>query len=152
MVMVGPSGSGKSVFSDGVDVVDNIKIVSTDEIREILLGDANDQSHGNKIFEFAYNLTRYYLYKGYNVVFDATNLIPSYRKRVLECAKGLDIYKVAYVMNTPKEVCLKRNSERFRKVPEEVIERQFKLFVNPTVEEGFDEVRQIDFDNERFTS
>lgn len=63
--MVGPSGSGKSVMSEKLANEWDAKLVSTDEIREILLGDANDQSHGNRIFEFAYNLTRYYLYKGH---------------------------------------------------------------------------------------
>lgn len=147
LIMVGPSGSGKSVMSEKLANEWDAKLVSTDEIREILLGDANDQSHGNRIFEFAYNLTRYYLYKGQSVVFDATSLIPGYRKKILECAKGLDAYKVAYVINTPKEVCLERNANRDRKVPKEVIERQFELFINPTVEEGFDEVRQVDLDN-----
>ena len=73
---------------------------------------------------------------GRDVIFDATNLTPKYRKWCLDTKAE----HIAVFVNTPLKECLKRNSERERVVPPEVIERASKRLVPPTTNEGFDKV------------
>lgn len=123
--LVGLPGCGKSTYTQDKDAV----VISTDAIREELLGDANNQEQGNVIFAIAFKRIQNALKNGQDVIFDATNLTRN----------------VAVFIDTPKEVCIARQQQRDRVVPVDVIERMSKRLTVPTVEEGFDEVIKVSY-------
>ena len=112
------------------------EVVCLDDIREEVFGDASCQQDGNYIFLIGKARILNALKAGKDVIFDATNLTPKYRKWCL----GTNPEHIAVFLNTRLKECLKRNSERERIVPPEVIERSHKRLVPPTTGEGFDKV------------
>ena len=136
-MMVGLPGSGKSYHAEEALINDgNTEIVSSDEIRKELFGDENDQTHNNEVFNEVHNRIKKLFAAGKNVVYDATNLSRKRRGAFLNTIPK-EIRKVAVVMCTELDVCLKQNAQRERKVPEEVIMRMLKHMTVPTTEEGF---------------
>ena len=141
IVMVGISGSGKSTRAK--ECYPNATIVSSDEIRERVFGDVNDQTHNGKVFDIMFQDCVTALKAGNDVVYDATNLSSKRRKALLKNMKtavGCDLNFIAHVVVTIYENCLDRNSNRERKVPNEVIKRQFLSFQVPTEMEGFNDI------------
>lgn len=141
VVMVGISGSGKSTRAE--ECYPNAVIVSSDEIRERVFGDVNDQTHNGKVFDVMFRESVAALNAGEDVVYDATNLSSKRRKALLRnvaAAVGCELDYIAHVVVTIYENCITRNNNRERKVPEEVIKRQFLSFEVPTEMEGFNRV------------
>ena len=132
-VMVGLQGAGKSTFAKSHP---ECTVVCLDDIREEVFGDASCQQDGNHIFLIGKARILKALEAGRDVIFDATNLTPKYRKWCLDTKAE----HIAVFVNTPLKECLKRNFKRERVVPPEVIERASKRLVPPTTDEGFDSV------------
>ena len=136
-MMVGLPGSGKSYHANEALINDECtEIVSSDEIRKELLGDENDQTHSNEVFNEVHSRIKKLFATRKSVVYDATNLSRKRRRAFLNTVPE-GIRKVAVVMCTELDVCLKQNAQRERKVPEEVIMRMLKHMTVPTTEEGF---------------
>lgn len=131
--MVGLPGSGKSTFTESHK---ECVIVSTDAIREELLGSAECQENGRMIFNVAFQRIGKALAEGKDVIFDATNVTRKARKSVFR----FDAEHIAVYMSTDCEECKRRNAKRDRKVPNEVIDRMASRLTVPTVEEGFKKV------------
>lgn len=138
-VMIGPAGSGKSTFRKSIPWACT---VCPDTIRETFFGDEACQKEPEKVFERAYVTTEDLLCAGYDIVFDATNTTSYARKKLLERVSGIDHKNVAIFMNTPLKECKRRNALRKRKVPEEVIERQYEQMMRGahSIPEQFDEI------------
>ena len=149
IMLSGPSGSGKSTYAIKLSKVlwdkdERNAVISTDFIRECIFGDASVQLFPNKVFNEAYRQIKKYLNEGYTVIFDATNLVPKYRKKVLEVVSSCSVnIKRCIFFTTPLNKCIERQEKRDRKVPTKVIEKQYKKFVVPTVNEGFTAVLEI---------
>ena len=141
-ILCGPSGCGKSTYAKKLyDTLEKSLIISTDTIRFYMFGDASVQLFGDRVFNEAYRQIEVYLKQGYDIIFDATNLIPKDRKKVLQIADKLFVQeKCAIYFDIPKEKCIERQNYRDRKVPNNVIIRQHNKFVIPTLEEGFTEI------------
>lgn len=77
-IMCGLPGSGKSTYAQKLPG----KYVSTDAIREFVTGSATCREHDRLVFTLAREMVKYYLKGGEDVVFDATNLTCSERRRV----------------------------------------------------------------------
>jgi predicted kinase len=134
-LMVGISGSGKSVMAQKIAEALKVPRISSDEIRgELCNGDMTDQSKNYQVFQTAFSRTKEALQKG-DVVVDATNKSVKERKEFRKIAIDCDARIVAVVMDTIIEECLDKNSKRDRVVPEDVIHRQFSQLVIPTLEE-----------------
>ena len=142
IVMVGIAGSGKSTLAERfVKLFSNYTIVSSDAIRQELYGDASIQKDPVKVFEIAHSQLDRRISLGQNVIFDATNLNAKFRKEVLDIAnKYPNVRKIACVVTTPVETCIKRQEKRARKVPNGVIRRQSLQMEMPQKAEGFDEI------------
>lgn len=144
LMMVGLSGSGKSTVAEqlrqNIEKTGNeIAVLSSDEIRLELLGDASEQSKNGLIFDVMHKRTLENLHKGVSVIYDATNLNLKDRKGILESIKNanIDCYKIAYIIPTPFSLCVINNSNRNRIVPFEVIKKQQYKFQIPIYQEGF---------------
>ena len=138
--MCGVSGSGKSTIAKDLAKRYDGLIVSTDRIREELFGDANVQRQNGRVFELAFERLKEGLETNHCVIFDATNLTKKDRAKVLEVVNGVEhkgFNRVCWV-NSTLENAVARNQGRERKVPTEIIERQFNRFEEPTNEEGWE--------------
>lgn len=143
-VMVGIPGSGKSTWIQ--KYLPNTISVSSDDIREQLFGDAADQRHPELVFDEYYRRINQALEKGMNVVADATNTTYKARANIFKrvhIPEGTLV--LAVHLDTPLEVARKRNANRSRVVPDEVLIRmQNQLDKCPLQRnEGFDKVFRI---------
>lgn len=139
MVMCGLSGSGKSTWAEREAKQWGYEIVSSDDIRAEL-GDVNDQSRNNEVFQIFYQRIKDHLKLGHHVIADATFLTIKERRRILEEVKDIRCYKTCTIKAIPFEKCLENNKSRDRQVPETVIYRQRAKFQVPFEEEGWDEI------------
>lgn len=141
IIMVGPPGAGKTTIAEEiVDKFDNFVIVSPDRIREEITGDMNNQSQNEVVFSRVYGQLSAYLEDGRNVVYDATNCRSAYRYKIIDACKTSAYKIICLVSTTPIAKCIKRNDERNRIIPEDVIE---KMYFNlkkhpPIIFEGYD--------------
>lgn len=138
-VMCGISGSGKSTWAvEHAEELDAY-IISTDGIRGELWGDENDQRDPRKVFATAFHRIDTCLQKGWNVIFDATNLSARDRRKVI-CYFKTYAEMVCVNMYCDPEIAIERQSLRDRKVPEEVIRRQMHKYTVPSYDEGWDQI------------
>ena len=147
IVMVGLPGSGKSFIAKQLaEVNDDIVIVSSDAIREEFYGDANDQSHNDKVFRIVNKRLKEGLMAEKKVILDATNISKKRRKALLRDLKYPK--SMAIVMAVPEYICKKRDEERDRHVGPDVINRMMKNWCPPHYSEGFNFISIVyDYDN-----
>lgn len=145
-VLCGPSYCGKSTYANELKNHisahgTNVTIINPDSIREELLGDASDQSHGDLVFKTAYQRVEEALSNNDIVIFDATNLTLRARKPLIEIAKRYNEMVIAIVFkDLSMGELVSRYTARERKVPLEIVEKQRQKFTLPTRAEGFDRV------------
>lgn len=142
-MMVGLPGSGKSFTAESIP---NAVVHSSDAIRAEVLGNENDQTQQDLVFQTLHKRVLQDLVDGKDVVYDATNI--NYKRRIgfLDRVRALykhDLRTVCLFMATPYEVCLERNNNRERSVPESVIQKMYFKFDVPMMAEGWDEIRIV---------
>lgn len=145
-VMVGAPGAGKSthvsaLLSDYPEAV----VISGDNIREELYGDADIQGNYSEIHDRMLELLEENV--GRPIILDGTHYRASYRKEALAMLKSYGYEDVrAIVVDRPLEVCLRQNSGRGRKVPEHVIQRMhnsLQASIRGIDQEGFTHVIRV---------
>lgn len=148
VLLIGISGAGKSAFANRNFTNLNSIIISTDKLRGVIGENEGDQSVSRKVFETAEFFLDYLLkfcYHG-DIVVDATNYRPKNRKNFVKIGRRNGAYIKAICFDMDIETCKKRNLNRDRKVPEHIIERQFKNLSFPDIGE-VDEITYIrDYD------
>lgn len=95
------------------------------------------------MFTQAYQEAEAALRRGGSVYFDATNVTPANRRELLRRLSPYAGKCVALYFRVPLEVCKRRNRQRDRVVPEEVLEQMQKRLTKPTIEEGFSSVVEL---------
>jgi protein phosphatase len=110
VVLIGPSGSGKSSF--GRKIFLPTEIVSSDACRGLVADDENDQSATNDAFDLLHTIVRKRLGRGRLTVIDATNVQPEARKSLVELAREYHVLPVAIVFDLPEKLCHERNAGR----------------------------------------
>ena len=143
IVMCGLPASGKSTYTNWLAESGIFCAVCPDSIRGELYGDENIQGDGKQVFAIAHARLKD-LGKGKNnVVFDATNIDRKTRKDLVkEMRPHFDII-ICKWFSTPLYICKIRNRERWRQVPEEILESMDRRFVRPTMDEGWDYIEEI---------
>lgn len=141
IVMVGIPGSGKSFIAKKIAIQENATIVSSDEIRERLFGDARIQGKAKLVFKELYETVNKLLSEGKSVIIDATNIKRDRRMTLLE--KHKDVYKECYYVDTPLDMCIQRNIERKRTVESFVLTKFYKELEIPLSGEGFDKINIV---------
>lgn len=156
IMLVGIPGSGKStqankLAADLKEAREKFEIISSDQYREMLFGDASIQEHGDVLFKCIYSDLRTFLTSGKTVIFDATNIKYKDRKKALDIVNqvekrvGTTIQKQAYVMCTSIETCIRRDSERDKPVTAPIIWKFAKSYNCPQYFEGFDLIKFVGF-------
>ena len=144
-MMVGAAGAGKSTyiknhFPDAFDV-------SRDRARFDVMAKYNTDdyfAHEKEAFDTYISRINSAIERGcQTVVLDATHLTPKSRKKVLcriNIPKDAKLYAV--VVRPTLEKHIKQNAQRTGKafVPVDAIVKQYNSYVEPTCEEGFDNV------------
>lgn len=156
IVLVGLVGSGKStqakILAEKMEKVKNKpEIIESDVYREKLYGNATIQGNNNVLFEKIHNDIFDFLGEGISVIFDATNISFKNRIALLQKLNSSNVEKICYLVATDIETCKQRNASRERKVPEYILDRAWKTFTVPFLEEGFNKVNIIfDYDREKY--
>lgn len=139
--MIGIPGSGKTEKAKVLAKEHNAVLLSSDAIREEILGDASDQTKNNDVFEVMYKRTCEALSNGQSVIYDATNINHKRRRVLLQQLKAhYDVKAVAVVMATPIQICIDRQANRDRQVGKDVIWRMVRGFYMPYWYEGWDDI------------
>lgn len=149
-ILVGIPGSGKSFYAKRLsdkrlfDGGNHIIILSSDDLREIICKDVNDQSKNYIVFQTMEHMAEYLLKGGFDLVIDATNIKRRNRKIWVELAKKYGAACEAHAIKTPLQECLKRNAVRERNVPVEVVERMAREMEPPKEDEGWDKIVEVE--------
>lgn len=139
-MMIGLVGSGKSEQAKKLAAKYDAEIFSSDALREEMFGDVNHQTDNDVLFKELHKRIRGCLTCGKSAIYDACNISYKRRMEFLKSLNKIPCEKIAVLMATPYEVCLKRNAQRERKVPEYVIKRMYMNFNVPFWYEGWDDI------------
>lgn len=142
MALVGACASGKSTYAKQYADECILKVFSSDDYREKMFGDRKDQTHNTEIWEQLYKDLRAALEAGEDCLLDATNCTVKSRLKCIKALKGVDCVKIASIISTDAEACVKRNKNRKEEdqVPEEVVYKFIKGFEVPLPWEGWDRI------------
>ena len=142
-MMIGIPGSGKSHEAEIIAKKHNAIIHASDRLREELFRDVNHMGDNGFLFNELHKRIQRDLKAGKNVIYDATNINSKKRISFLKSLKDIPCEKIAILIMTPYQQCLKNNAERERSIPESVIEKMYTNFQVPYYYEGFDIVQIV---------
>ena len=143
IVLGGLPASGKSTYAEMLVESGQFCRVCPDLIRKELYGNESIQGNGKEVFKIAFDAIQRLGKQNFNVVFDATNINADRRKELVKSMRGYFDIIIFKWFDVATAVCLERNRQRERQVPEEVIWRMARTATVPTTEEGFDYVEVI---------
>ena len=134
IVLAGLPGSGKSTWA----ARQPFATLSSDATRQLIADDPAIQTIHRRVFATLRYLARQRLELRRPVTcIDATSLTRWERRPWIRLAEDLDAEAEAIFFDTPLEVCLDRNRQRERVVPEDVVREMARRLEPPSTEEGF---------------
>jgi protein phosphatase len=140
VVLVGPSGSGKSMFASRHFLP--TQVLSSDALRAVVADDADDQTATDAAFELLHSALAMRLARRKLTVVDATSVEGWARQHLLSVARRLGRPAAAIVFNLPLATCLERNVARTdRRLPPAAIRRQharMRASLDGLAAEGFE--------------
>ena len=141
-VLVGAPGAGKSTLATQIEKEENAVVISGDEIRAELYGNAAAQGKWEEIHDRIEEMVSESC--GVPVVLDGTHYLASYRREALALLRSYGYDDIeAIVVNPPLEECIFRNANRHRGVPRHVVVGMHEKLQNSLAHiniEGFNRV------------
>ena len=149
-LLIGPPGSGKSTLAAILAPRLQAQVISTDEWRQRLWGDAEVQGPWSELEPLLHEAMVSALAAGNNIVVDATHAQVSWRKRLMQQDLGVGRLKwIGWWLQTPLDQCLAWNRSRQRQVPEHVIRAMHRILTTPQGQpaksEGFTNLIRLDY-------
>lgn len=146
VILSGVAGAGKSTFINNYFWGGPVVVLSTDQIRKTLTGDASCLEKDDMVWKYIYAILKNPPVEATFVV-DATNLVLKRRKSYLQFKNKFTRVELWYLA-VDVETALNRNAQRDRHVPEDVIRNMYKMAmdnmnIGELIEAGYDEVRII---------
>lgn len=145
VLLIGPAGVGKSTWAR--EHVPADAIISSDAIRVLVSGTAEDQSANADTFRVLHAIVRARLKRGLLTVVDATNVTDGARRSLRNLAERAGRPVVAVVFDLSLEENLARNAGRTeRRVPDDVVRKhhaQLTAAVPRLAEEGYSAIETI---------
>lgn len=138
MMLIGASGCGKSTIAQEL-AKDGAVVMSSDDMRKEMWGDAADQQSPGLVFDELNKRTIAALKSGQDVVYDATNLNAKRRGSFLRhLNRNVDDLELeCHLVVAEPQCCLDNQFTRKRQVPEYAVRRQLTCFQMPTMAEGW---------------
>ena len=119
-VLCGAPGSGKSTHAAKLAKKENAVVISGDEIRAELYGDASIQGQWSEIWERIEEMVSESV--GKTVILDGTHCRAAYRKESIALLQSYGYDQIeAIVLDMDLNTCLVRNAARQRNVPRHII-------------------------------
>lgn len=167
IILIGVPASGKSSLAEQMLRTSNrsadrdsnslthgqTQLISPDRIRATLYGSAATQGNWTEIWAQVQQEFTNAAKSQQSVIYDATNYRREYRKDVIDLAKEHGFKPITGIwLNVPLWICLSRNENRDRSVPEDVVVDMYRTLTYhpPSLSEGFDRIlfRDEKLDNE----
>ena len=147
VLAIGLPGSGKSAWFKKQSIMP----LSSDQLRVILADDEDEQGFQGDVFRALRYLLEVRLDLNRPLTYiDATNLVREQRRDFIEVAQRRNCSTEALFFDVPLEVCLERNRNRLRQVPEDVMQKMAANLEPPTLEEGFTRIVRVGKDGKVF--
>lgn len=147
VMTIGPPGSGKSTFIKNNLSGDKDFHVSSDAIREELMGTRDDMSRNAEVFSIFEDRVVKGLTLFDNVYADATFCHARFRQGFLYRVRGIPSSITGYVFMTALHHCMEMNRNRIPEhvVPDDVVVKMYQDLIgeHPTLYEGFDKLIAI---------
>ena len=138
-LLVGIPCSGKSAYAK-TKIDRKVRILTTDMVRKELFGYDDDPKHNETVLKSLFEKARKLLEDGRDVLIDEPCCTKQDRQKILENFNDLNIRRKAIIIDTPVEICLKRNNERRNSINNEIINEAAKNFEFPQKDENFNEI------------
>jgi predicted kinase len=146
LLLIGIPGSGKSCLAAQLQQILSCRVISTDRIRAQLFGDEAIQGPWLLIWrqvgwQFREAVEQIHTGQISLAVYDATNTRRRNRRDVITLARLAGFTQITAVWLDPSlELCLQRNQQRQRQVPDAVIQRMYRQLWScpPRLREGID--------------
>lgn len=148
ILLIGLPASGKSTLARQIISQDSgCLLISTDAIRAELFGDEAIQGPWLQVWSRVQQEFEEAVVGGFRVVYDATNVRRKQRQEAIARARKTGFtHIIGCWLDVPLEICLQRNTQRQRQVPEEVIFKMYRQLTDapPSLEEGLDKLVRVD--------
>ena len=113
-------------------------------MRALLADDPADQTIHHRVFSTLRHLLRQRIAIGRPVTYiDATHLTPRERRPYIEIARRYGCRVEALFFRVALDVCKRRNRNRDRVVPDDVLDRMARKLVPPSRSEGFNRIHVV---------
>lgn len=133
-LLVGPSGAGKSTWI--TKYAGSSEVISLDQIREDVTGDAGDQHENTRVLHQARDRLKEALRKGRDVIWDATSLRRDSRSMLIQIARDYGVHTTQVVFCAPMNEIFRRNRQREKSIPTSALKRQFAALEWPDIHEA----------------
>ncbi len=141
MVLVGPSGTGKTTWAH--EHFTASEIVSSDALRALVGIDEADLMASAAAFDLLHRIVSERLRRGLTTVIDTTGLDKEDRLRWVESAREVELPVYAVLFTAGYDEVAPRHAGKPRPIPQATLRKQFSRMSQAVVEipnEGFDEV------------
>ena len=144
IMLIGAAASGKTTAAPKIAAENNAVIISTDRIRAALYGAEHIQGNWQDIEAVLYDRIKNAIKANKNIILDSTHFKKEYRAKIIKNFAKCSEFS-AYFFNYPFSVIYKRNKERARRVPFEVLAAMYKELKSapPLLSEGFKSIKKM---------
>lgn len=150
LLLIGLPGSGKSTLARHLIAKDQRRqLISTDTIRCQLFGDEAIQGSWLLIWQEVkrqFQQAVIYSQSVPTAIYDATNVQQRHRLEVISLARSSGFTRITGLwVDTPIGLCLERNQQRDRQVPEDIILQMYRQLCDapPSLAEGLNLIHRL---------